>query len=71
MAYTSDDLSRLQRAYADGAKSVTLADGSTTVYRDLDELQKAIATVSADLRATDSQTPRRRGVVTHVTKGVY
>lgn len=71
MAYTQDDLARLQRAYADGAKSVTLADGSRTDYRDLAELKRAIDTVQADLNAAAGASPRRRGVVTHTTKGVY
>lgn len=71
MSYTQDDLARLRRAYADGAKSVTLADGSNTVYRDLKELAQAIRQVKAELDTADGAAPRRRGVVTHTTKGVY
>lgn len=71
MPYTTDDLARLQRAYADGAKAVTLADGSNTVYRDLKELAQAIRQVKAELDSADGTTPRPRGVVTHTSKGVY
>ena len=71
MSYTEADLARLKRALADGAKSVTLADGSRTDYRDLPELRSAIRTVEAELAAADAVAPRRRGVVTFTTKGIY
>jgi len=71
MSYTESDLARLKRALANGAQSVTLADGSRTEYRTVADLRAAIRTVEAELDAADGVAPRRRGVVTHVTKGIY
>lgn len=70
MAYTQSDLDRLDRAIADGALQVTLADGSMTRYRDLAELKEARRHVAAQISAGEGSTPRRRGVVTYTTKGV-
>lgn len=70
MAYTQSDLDRLDRAIADGALQVTLADGSMPRYRDLAELKEARRHVAAQISAGEGSTPRRRGVVTYTTKGV-
>jgi hypothetical protein len=71
MSYTTTDLTRLQRALADGVKSVTLSDGSTTIYRDLAELKDAIRIVEAAVTVSTGTAPRRRATVIHTSKGVY
>lgn len=71
MSYSQADLDRLDRAIADGALMVTLSDGSSTRYRDIAELKDARRHVAEQMSAVQGGTPRRRGVTTYSTKGVY
>ncbi|AKJ30674.1 phage head-tail joining protein [Caldimonas brevitalea] len=50
MAYTPEDLQRLQAALAKGERRVSFGD-KTVEYRDVDELQSAIREVKRDLAA--------------------
>lgn len=54
MSFTSDQLSALRAAYAQGVLSATLPDGSQVRYRSLDEMERVISNIEGDLgqRAT-------------------
>ena len=61
MAYTSDDLAGLESALASGEHRVRFSDGREVEYRSVDDLKKAIGTVSASL-ATSAGTKKVRTV---------
>lgn len=58
MAFTQADLDALEAAIAHGDRSVTLADGRRTDYRDISELLKARDLVKAELAAATSSASR-------------
>ena len=49
MSYTTTQLSELKAAYARGALKVRLPDGSEIIYRSLDEMERVIARIDAEL----------------------
>jgi hypothetical protein len=53
MAYTQTQLDALKAALASGELRVTF-EGRSVEYRSIDDLQKAIAAVSAEVTATTS-----------------
>lgn len=65
MAYTQADLDALKALKARGTRSVTFSDGRSVVYRELDEINQAIADVQAELgAASGAPRIRRRRYVT-------
>nr|WP_321459618.1 hypothetical protein [uncultured Cohaesibacter sp.] len=57
MAFTTDDLTRLQRAIASGVKSVTFSDGRVTTYQNMDAMLAAEKYIKDQL-ATQSGTKK-------------
>jgi hypothetical protein len=59
MAWTQADVSALKAAMATGAKAVTIA-GETTVFRDLDEMERLLRRMEAEVAAAAvTRSPRR------------
>lgn len=57
VAYTEADLANLKAALVSGVSRVTIS-GRTVEYRDVGELQRAIATVEASLASTTASGSR-------------
>ncbi|WP_373237831.1 phage head-tail joining protein [Cohaesibacter celericrescens] len=55
MAYTTDDLARLQKAIASGVKSVTYSDGRVTTYQSAAEMMKVEDRIKDDIAASQGQ----------------
>ena len=60
MAYTQEDLDRLDRVLAGGTEQVRNANGEFLVYRDQAQLLALRARMVADLGAAAGAVPRRR-----------
>jgi hypothetical protein len=59
MAWTQADILSLKGAMATGAKSVTIA-GETTIFRDLDEMERLLRRMEAEVAAAGAlRSPRR------------
>jgi hypothetical protein len=58
MAYTTDDLTTIERAIASGQSRVRLSDGSEMQYQSTEQLMKVRALIANDL-ASASPTVRR------------
>ena len=57
MAYTQAQIDKLQAAIASGALTVRNSNGELVTYRSLAEMERALATMKADVAGT---TARRR-----------
>ncbi len=67
MAYTQDQVDRLQAAIAEGAVRVRYADREVT-YRDLEEMRQTLGMMKADLAGAAGR-PRRRRILFRTSKG--
>lgn len=67
MAYTQDQVDRLEAAIAEGAVRVRYADREVT-YRNLDEMRQTLGTMKASLAAAAGR-PRRRRIMFRTSKG--
>jgi len=67
--YTAAQLTELRNAFASGELSFQLGDKKVT-YRSLDELEKAIQTVAADVEGGSTTAQPTRFVQVTTSKGV-
>ena len=67
MAYTQDQVDRLEAAIAEGAVRVRYADREV-VYRDLEEMRQTLGMMKAGLAAAAGR-PRRRIIIFRTSKG--
>lgn len=64
MAWTQDDLDKVDTAIATGVRKVTFADGRSTEYQNADQMLEVRREIRAELAAAASQvTPRTRTIV--------
>ncbi|MPT48262.1 MAG: hypothetical protein E2598_07540 [Sphingobium sp.] len=59
MAWSSDDLTRLDAAIASGLRSVTYADGRKKEYQSLSEMMAARRVMAAEIKMQTSAKARR------------
>lgn len=61
MAYTSDDIERLEKAIAQGVMSVTFSDGRSVTFSSFDELSARLAFVRQQMSVANSGRQRLLG----------
>lgn len=67
MAFTTDDLARIDRVIAAGELTVRFADGKSVTYRSMDELMRAKSQIAGELAAAANAgaAPRRTILTTY------
>jgi hypothetical protein len=68
MATLEEQLDALKTARATGEKRVTY-NGKTVEYRDIDEIEKAISAITAEIEGSTA-TPRTRSSVAYFGRGL-
>lgn len=70
MAFTTDDLARIDRVIAAGELTVRFADGKSVTYRSMDELMRAKSQIAGELAAAaNAGAASRRTILTTYGRG--
>ena len=60
MAYTTQDVEKIEKAIKEGLLSVTTSDGRTTTFQNLSEMRKARHEMLEEIEASSGGRRRRR-----------
>ena len=70
MAYTQEQLGKLEQAIADGVLSVRHSDGTSVTYQSLDQMRRVRADMLAEIQASAGTRRRRTMRVYQSRKGL-